>query len=64
MDEIEEFNTLHQRESVMEYQEQFENLRTWMLTKNPRLPEGYYFISGFVSGLREELKPIVCMMKP
>lgn len=47
----------------MEYQEKFESLRTLMLVKNPKLPEGY-FIFSFVSGLKEELKPTVHMMKP
>lgn len=31
--------------------------------KNPRLSEDY-FISSFMSGLKEELKPTVRMMKP
>lgn len=63
MDEIEVGVCFQQHGSVREYQEHFENLRTLMLIKNPRLPEDY-FVSSFVSGLREDLKPTVRMMKP
>lgn len=63
MDEVEEFNKLQQLRSVIKYQEKFGSLRTLMLVKNPRLPEDY-FISTFVSGLKDELKPTVRMMKP
>lgn len=62
-DEIEEFNKLQQTGTVLEYQERFEELKSLLLTKDPRLPETY-FISSFISGLREELKPAVRMMKP
>lgn len=63
MDEIEVGVCFQQHGSVREYQEHFENLRTLLLIKNPRLPEDY-FVSSFVSGLREDLKPTVRMMKP
>lgn len=63
MDEIEEFNKLQQQGSVKEYHEHFEELRTLMLIKNPRLSEDY-FVSSCVSGLWEDLKPTIRMMKP
>lgn len=62
-DIIEEFNKLYQQGSMREYQEKFEELRSLMLHKNPRLPESY-FISSFVSGVKEEVKPMIKMMKP
>lgn len=62
-DEVEAFNKLQQISSVLEYQEQFEELKTRMLVRDPRLPESY-FISSFISGLKEDIKPIVKMMKP
>ena len=31
--------------------------------ENPRLPEGY-FVASFLSGLRDEIKPVVKMHKP
>ena len=34
-----------------------------MLIRNPKLDEGY-FISSFISGLKEEIKPMVKMFKP
>lgn len=62
-DEIEEFNKLQQTGSVQDYQDKFEELKTLLLYKDPRLSE-QYFVSSFISGLREELKPVVRMMKP
>ena len=34
-----------------------------MLARNPHLTE-QYFVSSFISGLKEELKPMVRLMKP
>ena len=34
-----------------------------MLIKNPNLSEEYY-ISSFTNGLKEEIKPMVKMLKP
>lgn len=46
-----------------EYQERFEELKPLMLTKNRNLDENY-FISSFISGLKEEIKPMIRMLKP
>lgn len=45
------------------YQEMFEELKSLMMLKNPLLNETY-FISSFISGLREEIKPMVKMLSP
>lgn len=62
-DEIEEFNMLVQVDSVLSYQERFEELRSLILCKDPRFSKSYY-ISSFISGLKDELKPMVRMIKP
>ncbi|XP_027071670.2 uncharacterized protein [Coffea arabica] len=62
-DVVEEFNKLQQKGTVKEYEEKFEELKTLMLIRNPRLDEGY-FISSFISGLKNEIKPMVKMFKP
>ncbi|XP_027175053.1 uncharacterized protein LOC113774658 [Coffea eugenioides] len=62
-DVVEEFNKLQQKGTVEEYEEKFEELKTLMLIRNPRLDEGY-FISSFISGLKDEIKPMVKMFKP
>ncbi|XP_027102590.1 uncharacterized protein [Coffea arabica] len=63
LDIVEEFNKLQQVGTVEEYEEKFEELKTLMLTKNPRLDESY-FVSSFISGLKEEIKPMVKMFRP
>ena len=60
---MEEFNKLQQVGIVEAYQERFEELKTLMLIKNPNLSEEYY-ISSFTNGLKEEIKPMVKMLKP
>lgn len=60
---VDEFNKLKQENSLMEYQERFEELRPIMLRENPHFNE-YYFISYFISGLNEELKPMIKLFKP
>ncbi|XP_027172283.1 uncharacterized protein LOC113771935 [Coffea eugenioides] len=62
-DIVEEFNKLQQVGTVEVYQEKFEELKTLMLIQNPSFSEEY-FISSFTSGLKEELKPMVKMLKP
>ncbi|GMI63964.1 hypothetical protein HRI_000065700 [Hibiscus trionum] len=54
-DVIEEFNKLTQRTTVEEYQDKFEELKPYMLQLNSSLSENY-FVSSFVSGLKEELR--------
>ena len=49
--------------TVEVYQEKFEELKTLMLIQNPSLSEEYS-ISSFTSGLKEEIKPMVRMLKP
>ncbi|KAL4303944.1 hypothetical protein GQ457_10G001980 [Hibiscus cannabinus] len=62
-DTIEEFNKLIQKSSVEEYQERFEELKPFMLQQNPHLDESY-FISSFISGLKEEIKHKVRAHEP
>ena len=60
---VEEFNKLKQVGSVMDYQLQFEKLKALMLNHNLYLMEAY-FISSFLSGLNEELRPMVKVLQP
>ncbi|XP_027150147.1 uncharacterized protein LOC113750359 [Coffea eugenioides] len=62
-DVIEEFNKLHQTSTVITYQERFEELRAAVMLKVPCLTESYY-ISSFLSGLKEEIKSVVKIHKP
>ena len=62
-DIVEEFNKIQQVGSVENYQEKFEELKPLMLMKNPQLDEGY-FVSSFISELKEEIKPMIRMLKP
>ncbi|KAL4290632.1 hypothetical protein GQ457_14G012640 [Hibiscus cannabinus] len=54
-DIIEEFNKLSQKSTVEEYQEKFEELKPFMIQQNASLDENY-FVSSFISGLKDELK--------
>ncbi|KAL4347310.1 hypothetical protein GQ457_17G016110 [Hibiscus cannabinus] len=60
---VEEFNKLVQKGSVEEYQQRFEELHPLMLQQNTQLSEGY-FVSSFISGLKEELKHKVKVLEP
>ncbi|KAL4351578.1 hypothetical protein GQ457_06G012930 [Hibiscus cannabinus] len=62
-DVVEEFNKLFQKSTVEEYQERFEELQPFMLQNNAHLEEDY-FISSFISGLKEELKHKVKVHEP
>ncbi|KAL4271454.1 hypothetical protein GQ457_13G018830 [Hibiscus cannabinus] len=57
------FNKLVQKSSVEDYQEKFEELQPLMLQQNTQLSEGY-FVSNFISGLKEELKHNVKVLEP
>lgn len=57
MDEVEEFSKFQQNGYVLEYQ-CFEALRSLLICKDSKLSEAY-FISSFISGLKDELKPMV-----
>lgn len=59
---IEVFSKLRQKETIAEYQEQFEELKSRVMLALPHLPESYY-ISIFTSGLREEIKSMVKIIK-
>ena len=62
-DIIEEFNKLRQVGEVRAYLRRFEELRSLMVNHNPHLSEAY-FISSFLSGLSDNLRPMVKMIKP
>nr|CAD1837469.1 unnamed protein product [Ananas comosus var. bracteatus] len=62
-DVVEEFNKLTQHGTVDEYQEQFEELRARLLTsKSHFAPE--FFLSSFLSGLKDEIRSAVKMLQP
>nr|CAD1817770.1 unnamed protein product [Ananas comosus var. bracteatus] len=54
-DVVEEFNKLTQQGIVEEYQEQFEDLRSRLLHTSSQFAREY-FLSSFLSGLKEEIK--------
>ena len=60
---MEEFNKLIQDKSVDDYIERFEELRSLMSALNPSLAESYY-VSSFISGLKEDIKPMLKILKP
>ena len=62
-DVVEKFNKIRQGGSVAEYQRRFEELKALMLNHNPYLTKAY-FVSNFISGLNEELKPMVKVLQP
>ncbi|CAN0908672.1 hypothetical protein LINGRAHAP2_LOCUS25399, partial [Linum grandiflorum] len=57
------FNKLRQTGTVIAYQERFEELRSQMLRLNPALGEEY-FVKSFISGLDDEIQPVLMMMEP
>ncbi|XP_039066152.1 uncharacterized protein LOC120211739 [Hibiscus syriacus] len=63
IDVIDEFNKLTQLSSAEEYEAQFEELQPYLLQINPELGEEY-FVSSFLSGLKEELKHKVKVLEP
>ena len=62
-DIVEEFNKLTQEGGMEEYVERFEELKSLMHSLNPLLLESYY-ISNFISGLKEDIKPMLKILKP
>ncbi|KAL4342238.1 hypothetical protein GQ457_08G017250 [Hibiscus cannabinus] len=54
-DVIEEFNKMFQQTTVDDYQTKFEELKPFMLQHNSHLEEAY-FVSSFISGLKDEIK--------
>ncbi|XP_039039589.1 uncharacterized protein LOC120177547 [Hibiscus syriacus] len=62
-DIVEELSKLVQKGSVEEYQDRFEELQPHMLLQNPTLGEEF-FVSLFISGLREDIKHRVKVLEP
>ena len=62
-DIIEEFNKLKQECMVDQYLFRFEKLKSLMIISHPTLDKSY-FVSNFISGLIDELRPTVKMMQP
>ena len=60
---IKTFSKIKQKGEVSEHQELFEELKAQVMMALPHLPESYY-ISICTSGLREEIKSTVKIMKP
>ena len=52
-----------QEDSIDEYVEKFEELKSLMHALNSSLPESYYILS-FVNGLTEDIKPMLKIFKP
>lgn len=62
-DTVEEFNKLKQQGSVEDYLRRFEELKALIGAAHPSLPESY-FVSSFISGLRDDLRFVVKMLGP
>ncbi|KAL5700184.1 hypothetical protein ACHQM5_025663 [Ranunculus cassubicifolius] len=60
---IGEFKLLSQKSFVLEYQQQFEQLRPLVLLQNPGLTE-QYFIDSCIAGLNKDIKHSVQMFYP
>lgn len=63
MDVHDQFNKLKQVGTVADYEDRFEELRALVLSKNKGFNEDY-FISSFISGLKDHIKGSVKMFKP
>nr|CAD1818033.1 unnamed protein product [Ananas comosus var. bracteatus] len=63
VDVVEEFNKLVQTGTVEEYQEQFEDLKARLLTTDSQFSVDY-FLSSFLSGLKDEIRSAVKMLYP
>lgn len=57
------FNKLKQTSSVAEYEDRFEELRAMVLYNNRGFTEEY-FVSSFLSGLKEHIKASVRLFRP
>ncbi|XP_021653075.2 uncharacterized protein LOC110644554 [Hevea brasiliensis] len=62
-DVVEEIMKMRQEGTVEEYQDKFEDRRIRLERVMPNLGEAY-FLSAFVGGLRDDIRPMVRMMKP
>jgi len=61
---VEDFNKLRQVGSVEDYLEKFEELKSFMLQKNPANYPDEFFIDSFIGGLKPQLKPFVKPLIP
>lgn len=57
------FNKLKQTSSVADYEDKFEELRAQVVHRNKSLGEDY-FVSSFISGLKDHIKTSVRMFRP
>lgn len=62
-DIVKEFNKLRQKGSVEDYQTKSKELRSPLILSHPTLNE-QYFMSSFISGLNDELRPTIKMLQP
>lgn len=62
-DPYEEFKKLKQVNSVSEYQDEFDRLKSILVARNGHYSEEFS-VSNFVSGLRHEIKYMVKLLKP
>jgi len=60
---IEEFNKLKQTGTIDDYLEEFQELKSQMLIKNPTLPPDY-FPASFVRGLDDNVKHFIRAFNP
>lgn len=60
---VENFNKLHQNDSLESYIDEFENLKSIMKQNNHVLPDAYV-LDSFVGGLKSSVKPFVKAFKP
>ncbi|XP_019252808.1 PREDICTED: uncharacterized protein LOC109231614 [Nicotiana attenuata] len=60
---IGEFKKIEQTGTVDEYLEKFEELKAWVLIRNPTIPEEF-FLEFFIEGLKEEIRHTVKMLDP
>ncbi|XP_074346381.1 uncharacterized protein LOC141685160 [Apium graveolens] len=62
-DVLDLFNKLRQDGTVMEYEDKFEELRSMIVVKHQGFSEEY-FVSSFVSGLKDHIKGAIRMFRP
>uniref|UniRef100_A0A803MRK9 Retrotransposon gag domain-containing protein n=1 Tax=Chenopodium quinoa TaxID=63459 RepID=A0A803MRK9_CHEQI len=60
---VEEFNKLQQHDSIENYVDDFENLRSIMVQVGYMLPDKY-LLESFIGGLKSSLRPFVKAFKP
>lgn len=63
MDVQDQFNKIKQTGTIADYEDKFEELRALVLSKNRGFNEEY-FISSFISGLKDNIKGSVKMFRP